>query len=104
MVVVAVAAVKPLTQAGTISKSMSYLPYCVMRITTHTYTGSTSKVRYADGRADFNFKAIVKGLKRGRTVQQSYNRKKAVFQLVAHKGMIFTSTSTIGVCVVGSIS
>ena len=84
-----------------ISALLCYAYNCKL---THTYTGSTSKVRYADGRADFNFKAIVKGLKRGRTVQQSYNRKKAVFQLVAHKGMIFTSTSTIGVCVVGSIS
>ena len=62
--------------------------------------GSTAKVKYSNGTAIFNFKAAITGLKRGRTVQQTYTRRKATFELIAHKGMIFSTTSVIGICVV----
>jgi hypothetical protein len=62
--------------------------------------GTTPSAKPAAGRVDFNHRVMVAGLKRGKTAQSTYSRKKASFELVAHKGMIFKSSEVIGVCVV----
>eukprot|EP00981_Chlorochromonas_danica_P011419 scaffold4011_cov197-Ochromonas_danica.AAC.1 len=51
----------------------------------------TSKVKYANGSADFNHEVTLPVLRRSKLAQQSMARKKATFDIVLHKGMLWST-------------